>query len=109
MSTAGSGDVAWSIELHLFVPVWFRTDVIRQRRNQAHPLYNGGDKAIISQFQWANWIGSKTTLIWYLQRQDHMGCLLFMALIPQQICIIEVKDIMRDFSPKQRLSKQVGK
>lgn len=109
VSTAGSGDGTQSVELHLFVPAWFRTDAIRQRRSQAHPLRHGGDKAIIAQFQWANWIGSKAALIWYLQMQDHTGCLLFMALIPRQIRVIEVKDIMRDFSPKQRLSKQVGK
>lgn len=96
------------MELHLFIPVQFGADAVRER-GQAHPLDNGTDKAIISQFQWANWISSKVALIWYLQRQDHTGCLLFMALIPQQTHVIEVKDIMRDFSPKQRLSKQVGK
>lgn len=93
----------------MFVPAWLRTGSVRQRRNQAHPLYSGGDKAIISKFQWANWIGSKIALIWYLQGQDQRGCLLFMALIPRQICVIEVKDIMRDFSTKQTLCKQVGK
>ncbi|PKU41152.1 hypothetical protein llap_8543 [Limosa lapponica baueri] len=85
VSTAGSGDVAQSTELHLFVAVWFGTDAVRQRRSQAHPLCNGRDKAIIAQFQWANWIGSKAALIWDVQMQDHTGCLLFMALSPRQI------------------------
>lgn len=97
------------MESQPFVPVCFRTDALGQNSTQAHSLYNGRDRDIISQFQRANWITSKAALIRHLQRQERTGCPLCMAPIPWQNCVIEVKDIMRDFSPKQRPSKQVGK